>query len=121
MSLTPWENLPSTETPINAENLKNDPYYLQNQMLDLTNIKTVDYSATFTTRASDFEYVSIPTSTPAGYTLLGYIITGNGWISQVISSVIRSHNTYVVINTFSNQALTITINVKGIYAKRVNQ
>lgn len=32
MGLTDWKNLPNTETPVNAENLKNDSEYLDNKI-----------------------------------------------------------------------------------------
>lgn len=124
MALIEFKNLPDTSTPINATNLNNNFNELNTEILDLTNVKTVTYSESITNiTPGQARYVSIPTSVPTGYTLLGYFINGNGYISQVACNIISQTATYCAVNAinYSNQTLGVTISITGLYAKRVNQ
>jgi len=105
---------------LNAQNLNGN----FNEILDLTNIKVVDYSGTISNfLPNTSRYITISTSVPTGYTLIGYIQKKNGFISQIMWSIINSANNECSIGarSFSNETLNPTFYISGIYAKRVNQ
>ena len=83
MGLTNWKNLPNTTTPVNAENLKNDSNYLDNNIQNLINKTDTQMITTANTNANDykttgmyyFNGTNLPSNAPSGQP--------NGWM-QVI-------------------------------------
>lgn len=83
-------------------------------------ITSVTYtSASLEVAASGSSNTEIATSVPTGYSLLGYIIMGNGWNGGVLTSVIKADDTKCVVNAYNalTSAKTITITIKGLYVK----
>ena len=86
-----------------------------------TFIKKVPYNGSKSVNAGQTTYLSIATSVPTGYSLVGYTIDGNGWVSEIQTSIINSINTEcaVSIHNWSSSSQTATIYIYGIYAKNV--
>ena len=83
-------------------------------------IKVVDYSTSSIEVASkSTKNEEITTSVPEGYSLMGYLIHGNGYNNPVLSSVISSTDTKCVVNIYNNDSATrtVTIRVRALYTK----
>lgn len=83
-------------------------------------IKIVDYSTSSIEVASkSTKNEEIATSVPNGYTLMGYLINGNGYNNPVLSSVISASDAKCVINIYNNDTAsrTISVKVRGLYMK----
>ena len=113
MAYTPttWENLPSTNTPINATNLNN----IETQLYQIIKNQTIQIP--ITTRANGFVYATGTFTIPTGYQVVAASIVGNGYLSEVIASIISLAGTNVVVNAFSNAVKNATVVVNVVFAK----
>lgn len=116
MSYTPtnWENLPSTNTPINATNLNNIETGLDN-LQDLIIYRDVDISVT--TIQDGFAQSSITPPAITGYTLLSASIINNGFSYRPVASITTFSTSNIGVTTYSNTAATVTIRVRILYIK----
>lgn len=110
-----WENLPSTATPINAENLNamQDNIEEAIEELIISEDKTISVSAV----ANQYKYAEKSITVPAGYKLLSASIIDNGYISQEIASIISLTNSRVVVNVYGANTTTINVKVRILYIK----
>lgn len=123
MALVEFKDKPSTNSPINADNLnllQNNVETAINEVTD--DIIAVEYTQTYSVSTGSGTYgrVTVNASTPSGYTWVAYEIISNGYVNSIINWIISSTATqcqvawYNVSNTtYENRTMTI----KGIYKK----
>ena len=118
-----FENKPSTNSPINADNLN----LLQDNVEDAIDevsddIIYVEYTQNYSidAGAGTRSRVTFQTTVPAGYVWVGYEIVSNGYVNSVINWIMSSTATNCLVawynlsdETYDNLNMTI----RGIYKK----
>ena len=118
-----FENKPSTNSPINADNLN----LLQDNVEDAIDevsddIIYVEYTQNYsiTTGAGTHSRVTFQTSVPAGYNWVGYEIVSNGYVNSVINWIMSStaSNCLVAWYNLSDETYdNLTMTIRAIYKK----
>ena len=118
-----FENKPSTNSPINADNLN----LLQDNVEDAIDevsddIIYVEYTQNYsiTTGTGTHSRVTFQTSVPTGYEWVGYEIVSNGYVNSVINWIMSStaSNCLVAWYNLSDETYdNLTMTIRGIYKK----
>ena len=118
-----FENKPSTNSPINADNLN----LLQDNVEDAIDevsddIIYVEYAQNYsiTTGTGTCSRVTFQTSVPTGYEWVGYEIVSNGYVNSVINWIMSStaSNCLVAWYNLSDETYdNLTMTIRGIYKK----
>ena len=118
-----FENKPSTNSPINADNLN----LLQDNVEDAIDevsddIIFVEYTQNYSlsSGAGTHSRVTFQTSVPAGYNWVGYEIVSNGYVNSVINWIMSStaSNCLVAWYNLSDETYdNLTMTIRGIYKK----
>lgn len=118
-----FENKPSTNSPINADNLN----LLQDNVEDAIDevsddIIYVEYTQNYSidAGAGTRSRVTFQTSVPAGYNWVGYEIVSNGYVNSVINWIMSStaSNCLVAWYNLSDETYdNLTMTIRGIYKK----
>lgn len=118
-----FEDKPSTNSPINADNLK----LLQDNVEDAIDevsddIIFVEYTQNYSLSggAGTHSRVTFQTSVPAGYNWVGYEIVSNGYVNSVINWIMSStaSNCLVAWYNLSDETYdNLTMTIRGIYKK----
>lgn len=118
-----FENKPSTNSPINADNLN----LLQDNVEDAIDevsddIIFVEYTQNYSLSggAGTHSRVTFQTSVPAGYNWVGYEIVSNGYVNSVINWIMSStaSNCLVAWYNLSDETYdNLTMTIRGIYKK----
>ena len=118
-----FEDKPSTNSPINADNLN----LLQDNVEDAIDevsddIIYVEYTQNYsiTTGAGTHSRVTFQTSVPAGYNWVGYEIVSNGYVNSVINWIMSStaSNCLVAWYNLSDETYdNLNMTIRGIYKK----
>ncbi len=118
-----FENKPSTNSPINADNLN----LLQDNVEDAIDevsddIIYVEYAQNYsiTTGTGTRSRVTFQTSVPTGYEWVGYEIVSNGYVNSVINWIMSStaSNCLVAWYNLSDETYdNLTMTIRGIYKK----
>lgn len=110
---TNWENLPSTNTPINATNLNK----IENQLEALDGFITYrDVDITFNT-IDGLASASASVPNVTGYTVLTASIINNGFSYRPVTSITTLSASTVGVNAYSNTSASVTIKVRILYIK----
>ena len=118
-----FENKPSTNSPINADNLN----LLQDNVEDAIDevsddIIYVEYTQNYsiTTGTGTRSRVTFQTSVPTGYEWVGYEIVSNGYVNSVINWIMSSTATSCLVAWYNLSDETyddLTMVIRGIYKK----
>ena len=118
-----FENKPSTNSPINADNLN----LLQDNVEDAIDevsddIIFVEYTQNYSLSggAGTSSRVTFQTSVPAGYNWVGYEIVSNGYVNSVINWIMSStaSNCLVAWYNLSDETYdNLTMTIRAIYKK----
>lgn len=118
-----FENKPSLNSPINADNLN----LLQDNVEDAIDevsddIIYVEYTQDYsiTTGTGTRSRVTFQTSVPTGYEWVGYEIVSNGYVNSVINWIMSStaSNCLVAWYNLSDETYdNLTMTIRGIYKK----
>ena len=118
-----FENKPSTNSPINADNLN----LLQDNVEDAIDevsddIIYVEYTQNYsiTTGTGTRSRITFQTSVPTGYEWVGYEIVSNGYVNSVINWIMSStaSNCLVAWYNLSDETYdNLTMTIRGIYKK----
>lgn len=76
-----------------------------------------DVNISVTTKAGDFVYKSGTFSVPDGYKVLTASIIDNGYVSEMITSIISLTNTSVSVNAYCKNAKTHPVVVRVLFIK----
>lgn len=76
-----------------------------------------DVNISVTTKAGDFVYKSGTFSVPDGYKVLTASIIDNGYVSEMITSIIALQNTSVAVNAYCKNVQTRTVVVRVLFIK----
>ena len=118
-----FENKPSTNSPINADNLN----LLQDNVEDAIDevsddIIYVEYTQNYsiTTGTGTRSRITFQTSVPTGYEWVGYEIVSNGYVNSVINWIMSSTASNCLVAWYNRSDETydnLTMTIRGIYKK----
>lgn len=115
----PIGNLSNLETEDKSSIIKaiNSVY---NNLKDYIVTQTYE-SESLTTAGETRTYKSIPTTTPEGYSLVGYTIVGNNYNANLITTIINSTDTQCVVCSYniSTSSITYTVEINAIYKRNI--